>query len=663
MRTVVRLFYTMPNEFRAFWQWLTTPELDAGKVTLVTVLSVAILCATTFFGYFRLFTPQIAEAVSTSTVVTTVTVLNTPPVWVVQAHETVPSATTTPTNAGNIVYWQATANDSGSDPFYLLLCKTNGTPFASSTTTPSCAGGATNQWNVSAVSTTTGNTVVWTSTTTLDKFLVGVGPFDNESNAWYAWVCDNNASGAACSSSYTQGDPGFPNGNSPFVVNHAPLFFSLSNSGNVNPGSPESWTVVATDTDTIRGGDALHIVACKSSGLVNTIYCDSNGTWATSTAALATSTNVTISTSTTIAIPAQDKSYNAYVYLYDNNSLVAGVGTTSLEGSNSSFNVNNITPTINTAFTSVGATSTDIILDRAHATTTRTYYVEFIVTDNNSCQNASSGNEISSATSSIYWSNISGGAAACTQSSQYNTNQCYLTANNDADIGWSCQQDTSGAVTGDGCSGPTDSTVGWYCTMHFWSNATSTDADATNWRASAQVVDDNYATSSRADSTNGTELDQFLAFNVATTSIAYGGMQPGNSTSPFVQTSPLASWGNVGIDENLYGDHMCTNWTAVDSCYTGSTSSIPYFFQQFATSSLNYNATTSANYLTYGTRALQASTSPFQLHINVQKTTATTTPKTKDTYWGIQVPSMITLSGAYTGQDSIIAVTSSSTAW
>jgi hypothetical protein len=203
-----------------------------------------------------------------------------------------------------------------------------------------------------------------------------------------------------------------------------------------------------------------------------------------------------------------------------------------------------------------------------------------------------------------------------------------------------------------------------------WYNADATDPSSVHssesWRATVQAQDDNGLQSPATTTLSGTQLDQLLAYNVSTTSIAYGGLQPGFSTDPFVQTSDLNEWGNTGIDERLYGDRMCTNWTSADSCDAGHdhTNSIPIFYQQVATSSgLNYNATTSVNYLTYGTHALAASTTPYMLHINVLKTTATNTPQTKNTWWGILVPSVITQSGAYSGQNTIIAVTSSTTVW
>jgi hypothetical protein len=158
----------------------------------------------------------------------------------------------------------------------------------------------------------------------------------------------------------------------------------------------------------------------------------------------------------------------------------------------------------------------------------------------------------------------------------------------------------------------------------------------------------------------GDTLDSFLAFNVSTTTIGYGGLQPGQSNSPIVQTTDLQEQGNTGLDENLYGDTMCTQWTSPDSCdhYYGSalaTSTIPVANQKFSSSSVAYS-----NAQAY---ALTSSSSPFLNHLAVLKTTATTSIQTKNTFWGIAVPAAVTLSGDYVGQNTISAVRSAASLW
>ncbi|MEK7857064.1 MAG: hypothetical protein AAB288_13315, partial [Acidobacteriota bacterium] len=69
--------------------------------------------------------------------------------------------------------------------------------------------------------------------------------------------------------------------------------------------------------------------------------------------------------------------------------------------------------------------------------------------------------------------------------------------------------------------------------------------------------------------------------------------------------------------------------------------------QKFASSSVAY-----ASAFAY---ALTVTTSPTTLEINVPKTTSTSSPQQKNTYWGINIPSTITQAGAYTGENTITA--------
>ena len=103
---------------------------------------------------------------------------------------------------------------------------------------------------------------------------------------------------------------------------------------------------------------------------------------------------------------------------------------------------------------------------------------------------------------------------------------------------------------------------------------------------------------------------------------------------------------------------MCPTWTTADSCDTNgyqTANDILVTQQRFATSSIAYDAT-----LTY---ALTSSSSPAELLIRVPKTTSTSSPQTKDTYWGIAIPSSITTAGNYSGQNTITAKKSNPSFW
>lgn len=607
--------------------------MSAGKVTLFAILAGAVLSTTTFVAYFEVLIPlSYADNVTTS-----VTVLNTPPQWTIFSHETVESSTSTPTNAGARLYFQATADDSNLDPYWLIICKTASAPTPNANAAPTCSGGVANQWAVSAQ--TTSGQVATAGTTTTET-----GQFISESNNWYGWVCDGNITLPQCNLTYTNGTGA--NDDSPFVINHPPAFTTIINDGPKNPGQVISWTTTATDTDVIRGGDPLRLFVCKLADFATSTGCGAGGTWATSTP-----WRIDPGASTTLPIPTQDKVYNAFVYVEDSNNLAA---TSTLQGSNSSYTVNNIAPSVSAATISVGSTTGNIVLTVPQATS-GPFTVKFTVTDNNSCLNASSGNEIALiATTSVYRSGVT--QASCTVAGDYNSNSCYLSASTQSVF--TCTQD---AAT---CTGATDATADWTCSYSMWYNADPTDTDsfyeAENWLASVQAKDDNGLVSAFTESSSGNELDSFLAFNVSQTSIAYGGLQPGQQIDPLsiATTTDLLAIGNVGLDENLYGDTMCTNWSGADTCDTkhpvpSATSTIPVVNQKFATSTVSYAAATS----------LTSSSSPTLFPIHVLKTTATSSPQTKDTLWAINIPIAITLAGSYSGQNTIIAAKSSSVHW
>ncbi len=618
---------------------------NAGKITIFTMLSGALVATIAIGTYFEAHVPR----ANADNVVTSVTVLNTPPQWTVDAQESTESSTSTPTNAGSVITWLATADDSNLDSYFMLICKTSASPTAYELAPPECGGGVGNRWARSA--TTTSGSQATAATTTIETF-----PFDQESNAWFAWICDAHSPGPQCNATYKQGTGTTL---SPFVVNHPPVFHSISNDSPANPGETVTWTSGAYDTDTIRGGDTLTLYVCKSNTFTGT-SCGSGGTWATSTAAASNP-----ATTTPVVIPSQDKNYEARVYIADQNNLVA---TSTNQGLNSLFVVSNVAPSVSAATVTLidpRATTSSYMALFTPNSTSGPFYVKFTVTDNNSCLNASSTAETVSATTSIYRSGV--GQNSCQLEGNFNTNSCYPSANTQTQI--TCFQATStltyGIVT-NACDGSSESTVDWVCSFPLWYNADPTDGGSAsstqyynqNWLASVAAIDDDFGTSTISQSSTGNELNSFLAFDVTETSISYGGLQPGQSNDPLATTTDLIAVGNVGLDEDLYGDTMCTNWTAFDSCDAGGinpASEIPVSNQKFASSSVAY-----ASSYAY---TLTSSTSPASLLINVPKTTSTSSPQTKNTWWGINIPVAITVAGAYTGQNTLTAKKSDPSLW
>ena len=146
-----------------------------------------------------------------------------------------------------------------------------------------------------------------------------------------------------------------------------------------------------------------------------------------------------------------DGFYNAYVYIVDTHDHQA---TSTLQASSSSFRVNNITPTVSAATISLedtdGTGSLTLITPNA---TTGPFKVKFTASDNNSCVNLSSGNEIANVIANIYRSGIT--QSGCDVSGEYNSNNCYVNASPYFSGHISCTQD------GGSCSGSSDDSSTW----------------------------------------------------------------------------------------------------------------------------------------------------------------------------------------------------------
>lgn len=635
MSEIKKALHSARSFFQGMFADFNQAHAHAGKITLVTILGSSAAIALGFFVFFEVNVPR----ASADDVTTSVTVLNTPPTWTVVAQESTESSATTPTNAGATLTFTGTGTDSSNDNYYLLICKTSGSPTANASAAPTCNGGVGNQWAVSGA--TASGVAATAATTTIETF-----PFNAESNDWYAWICDGNASLPRCNATAEQGSGATA---SPFVINHPPVFSLITNDGPANPGETVTWTSTATDTDVLGGADTVRLYVCKSNDF-NGTYCGAGGSWATSTAA-----SFNPATTTPITIPTQDRNYNAYVYIVDSHGLVA---TSTYQGFNSSFDVSNVAPTVTAGLISLEDTdgSGNLTLLTPNATT-GPFKVRFTAVDDNSCLNAASGNEFSSAIANIYRSGV--GQTSCDASGEFNSNSCYVNASPMFSGYISCTQDVAS------CSGASDTDATWTCNFSMWYNADPTDAatpwTAENWLASVQIGDDDFATSTLTEGTSGNEMNSFLAinaYNVATTSIHYGALEPGSTTTPLTVTTDLMAVGNIGLDEDLYGDTMCTTWTAADSCDSNGfnpANDIPVSQQRFATSSIAYDAA-----LTY---PLTSSTSPTELLIRVPKTTATSSPETRDTYWGIAIPIQITTAGDYTGQNTIVGKKSDASFW
>jgi hypothetical protein len=199
----------------------------------------------------------------------------------------------------------------------------------------------------------------------------------------------------------------------------------------------------------------------------------------------------------------------------------------------------------------------------------------------------------------------------------------------------------------------------WNCTFPLWYIADATDGNASttlyfaqNWLAQVQGIDNNAATGTFSQSSSGVDVKSLMAFALNTLSIPYGSLEPGQQTDPIVATTTIAATGNVGVDKDVTGESMCTTYSPSTPCPVSASSTIPESEQVFGTSTVAYAAGTPIS-----------STTPALVNLNVNKSTSTSSPATKNAYWGIRIPGTITYSGSYTGQNTFTAVLSDPAEW
>jgi hypothetical protein len=596
----------------------------AVSVLVFGLLAAGAILVTYFFASDSLQHARFAIAQSTAT--TTVTILNTPPNWTVNPSESPPSSTSTPTNVGTAVTWQAIGTDPNSDNYYLLLCKTTSTPTANNGAAPSCNGGASNQWAVSAgTASGASSTASYTTTST-----------DPQINIWVAWICDGNAGGAQCNASYQQGSG---NSGSPFVVNHRPGFTSFTNNSPAIPGAFVTWTGVASDTDNFAGStDTVQLFVCKAADF-NGATCGGGGIYCSSTALVLNPT-----CSSTITIPTQDQGYSSYGYIMDQHQFVA----LGVQGTNATETVSAVAPTITASsinLLNVGGSSTPLTLTNPGGQTTG-FQVTFTASDNNSCLAPGGGQEVATATTDVFRTGI--GLANCSSSGNYNPNNCYPGATATSTWNSLCTQN------GGSCSGSSSITSQWTCTFPMWYITDPTDVSSTqfsgqSWAAAVQATNYVGMTSTRTQSASTNTVVSFLASQLNTPAINFGSLQPGSTTPTTAASTTLSELGNVGLNETLYGLSMCPTYP---SCPVSTTSTIPVGQIVYASSVVSYASGTS---LLVNPGAL--------FSIQILKSTSTATSSFGGTFWGLSVPSTIQLSGAYTGQNTFIAVRSPSSTW
>jgi len=604
----------------------------AGRITVMTALVGVVIFAVAFL--LNIGAKEFAQVDAQGIATTSVTVLNTPPQWTVDAQEEFGSSTTTPTNSGDEVAWVAVGTDSNGEDYYLLICENSNMPTSTPGGPPTCNG--TTQWAVSGL--TLSGTQARAATTTAEAW--------DESNDWYAWICDSVNPGARCNVSFRQGSG---TTSSPFNVNHRPSFTAFSDTSPANPGQVVTFYATSSDPDVVDNDDTMQLIVCSTAGF-NTVTntCDAT-TLATST--FADSNNMPLVASYTISIPTRDaNNYGAFGFVIDEHGHEAINGQ---QAFNTVLEVNNVAPKIDPD--EISLNGGNIINLSQEAGETTGFTLTFTATDDNSCVNLLNEPEINDYEIVIYRSGV--GTSTCdTTGANYDPNNCYDSAV--ATSTWNLQCSLSSV-----CGGPLEVEQEFSCTFPLWYVADPTSGTSTqtyyhleDWRASVSAVDDDGLVGDLIETSWPVELNSFLMFSLDTLAIPYGPLEPGQMTDPLVASTTLRATGNVGLDQLISGQSMCDNYTTAVTCPNSSTSTIAERYQVFATSTVSYSTATSSGYKV-------SSSTPVELEVNILKSTATSSQTVGSTYWGILVPDTITLAGIYTGENTIWGIVGEPSRW
>jgi len=571
------------------------------------VLSLVLMVVIIGFNFGQ---KAIPERVSADTATTSVIVGNAAPVLSAVVEDPASaggkgegSTAGNPTNEGDNITWKGTASDANADDWYLAICKSDAIA-TTGASAPTCPGGT---WVVSTVASSSVEANAATSTT-------GVSATSSD---WWAFACDHTAS-QKCSTG-TEGT-GSADEQSPFNVNHRPTFTQISNDGPKDPGVNVTWNSTTSDADKFDVDDWIGLYICKSEVFATgTTPACTGGEWCSATSSSDTTCNYAVPT------PTPDTTYNAYAYIVDNHGFDSSDAT---QSEATSYDVNNVAPTVAAASISVVDGGGDLDLTVPEGETSG-FKVNATIVDDNSCAN----NEIatSSVASTTYaWVYRSGiGAGGCTSN---NHNNCYAYLDE-------CTLGT--------CEGTSDSDVTTTCSFSMWYVADPTDSTSEfpseNWLASIKAVDDNNASSS-TEASSGTELISYMAYALVTNlSLDYGTVAPTGESDE--DTITIKATGNVELDEELSG---------VDMPKDGAPETTIAIAQQ--------EYSTSTGFAWGGASSTAASVTPTEFELNCSKTTSTTTPATADTYWKIKIPDAQE-SGTYNGTNTVTGVMSETSTW
>ncbi|MCK5319840.1 hypothetical protein KAJ61_00440 [Candidatus Parcubacteria bacterium] len=422
------------------------------------------------------------------------------------------SASSSPKHYGSPIVFDATAEDSEGDDYYLAICKTDSIS-AGNDAPPICNGG---EWCVSELASSTDpatcSYIAATSTESLE---------------WYGFVCDRYPGFAVGKCSASSQGSNTPANNSPFVINHPPIFTSISTTDdNKNPGGTFTITAIASDSDVAGGADTLQLYVCYTDDASSGGCTGGSG----DTVCSAASSSPNVECAYTDTAPTVSGSTAYYAFVFDKHDSDSGHNLAADNNSLSdTYTINNVAPQLGNLVLNNGG---DITLDIKSATTT-VQIVNTSVDDQNGCST------IQSAVGRVYMSNVSGGYN-CTA----NDNDCYHATINDCVK--NCASDTTAEIT---CS----------VAMEYFAISTADDVvnnpnESYDWRSYMQVYDGAhypFATST------GVEVKTTLAFEVLEDEIDFGtGMFGGGNTGSNNSTTTIVNCGNSPINTDIKGTDL-----------------------------------------------------------------------------------------------------------
>jgi hypothetical protein len=434
----------------------------------------------------------------------------------------------------------------------------------------------------------------------------------SETDEWYAFVCDNHATQAECSLASQGNAPGIGDNSSPFYVNHAPDFtYTYTSDDNKDPGGTFTVTASSTDSDTADQADEMYMYVCSTDSWATSTGCTVNE-WCSGT-----STTDSIECSFATSTPAADGDFSYHVFVKDWHQMEAGDNSRT-----NTYTVNNVAPQVSGVSLNSGS---DIVVNMRGMPEVEVN-VTGQISDNNNCF------DISYATSSIYWSSVTG-----TYDCSPDDDNCYQVGSFDC------------AMNGGTCTDSTDSNASFTCTTTLAYHAIPTDATGGNpnsgtwWLGALKGFDDDGATHVDVSADDVVDVSGTVALHLAETEIPYGVVRGGTDTGDHNATTTTWNYGNTPMDNGIDGAHMLKD--------DASGEMIEAWNQSYQLSNFTYP----------GSWILTASGTPEQRDIAAPKPTTASLDVYDEMYWGIGIPAGKP-SGNYYGSTTFQAILDSD-AW